>query len=116
MLKKYPQKATVIFAVWEPILPSDWGKPGTSVLQRLDDSRVRQFWDGNHVIAAALKKAEVAGTLHPNCCERKGILWDLFAVYAPGAVWRDSMPQPVLLNGAVAPGIAELDALIANTH
>lgn len=83
------------------------------MLQRLDDGRVRQFWDYGHIVAIALKQAEVAGAPHPNCCERKGILWDLFAVYLPGAMWRETMPRPVLINGAVVPAIAELDSLIA---
>jgi hypothetical protein len=74
---------------------------------------VRQFWDRDHIVATVLKKAEAAGALHPNCCERKGFLWDLFAAYKPGAMWGDSMPQPILFNGAVAPAIAQLDSLIS---
>jgi hypothetical protein len=105
-----------VFAVWEPILPTDWGKPGTSILQRLSDRRIQQFWDAQHVVATALKRAEAAGGPRPNCCERKGILWDLFAVYAPGLTWNDNPPQPVLFNGAVAPAIAELDSAIAKTR
>ena len=33
----------VVFAVWESILPTDWSAPGTSVLDRLNDHRVRHF-------------------------------------------------------------------------
>ena len=69
----------VVFAVWEPI-PSDWSAPGTGVLQRLSDRRVRQFWDPNHTLAAAIKKPEASGKLHPDCCERKGFLWDLTGI------------------------------------
>jgi hypothetical protein len=57
----------------------------TSALARLSDRRVRQFWDPNHTLSAVLKKAEEAGKLHPDCCDRKGFLWDLTAAYAPNA-------------------------------
>jgi hypothetical protein len=73
----------VVFAVWEPILPTDWSAPGTSVLARLSDHRVQQFWDPNHLMAAVLKKAEETGHLQPDCCGQKRILWDLTAAYAP---------------------------------
>jgi hypothetical protein len=103
----------VVFAVWEPILPTDWSKPGTSVLARLNDGRVRQFWDPNHLLAVLLKKAETTGKLHPDCCERKGFLWDLTAAYAPGAQWRETPPEPILLNGPVVQTAADLAAAVA---
>ncbi len=103
----------MVFAVWEPILPTDWSAPGTSVLQRLNDRRVRQFWDPNHILAAAIKKAETAGNLHPDCCERKGFLWDLTAAYASGVRWGDVLPEPILLNGPVVETAADLESIVA---
>jgi hypothetical protein len=82
-------------------------------LKRLHDGRVRQFWDPNHFIASAIKKAEVSGVLHPDCCERKGFLWDLTAAYAPGARWSNAPPQPVFLNGPVVDTVIDLDAAVA---
>jgi len=99
--------------VWEPILPTDWSKPSTSALARLSDRRVRQFWDANHTLSAVLKRAEEAGKLHPDCCERKGFLWDLTAAYAPGAQWRETLPEPMLLNGPVVRTTSDLDAAVA---
>ena len=81
-------------------------------LKRLYDRRVWQFWDPQHHIAAALKKAEVSGALRPDCCERKGFLWDLNAAYAPGAQWGDKLPEPVLLNGPVVNTVDGLEAII----
>ncbi len=104
----------MVLAVWEPILPTDWSAPGTMTLRRLHDRRVRQFWDPNHLIAAAIEKAEVSGALHPHCCERKGFLWDLTAAYAPGARWGDALPEPVLLDGPVVDTVIGLDAVVAN--
>jgi hypothetical protein len=94
------------------MLPTDWSQPRSSVLQRLSDTRVRQFWDSNHLVAAALKKAEETSKLHPDCCERKGLLWDLMAAYSPEAQWRETLPQPMLFNGPVVRMVGELDAAI----
>ena len=103
----------VVFAVWEPILPTDWSAPGTSVLNRLNDRRVRQFWDAGHVLAAVIKKAETASQLHPDCCERNGFFWDLAPAYAPGARWGDTLPEPVFLNGTVVQNAAALESIVA---
>jgi hypothetical protein len=102
-----------VFAVWEPILPTDWSAPGTSVLNRLNDRRVQQFWDPGHVVAAVIKKAETSGKRHPDCCEARGFFWDLTAAYAPGLRWRDSLPEPILLNGPVVQTTSELDSIVA---
>jgi hypothetical protein len=103
----------VVFSVWEPILPTDWSKPNSRVLRRLSDTRVRQFWDAGHAVAAALKKATENGPLQPSCCENNGILWDLAAVYPPGVQWSETLPKPVFLDGAVAPMAAQLEAAMA---
>jgi hypothetical protein len=94
-------------------LPTDRSKPSASALARLSDRRVRQFWDPNHTLSAVLKKAEHAGNLHSDCCERKGFLWDLTAAYAPGAQWRETLPEPMLLNGPVVRTTSDLDAAVA---
>lgn len=98
--------------MWEPILPTDWSAPGTSVLRRLDDRRVRQYWDPGHTFSAVIKKAETSGELHPDCCVRKGFLWDLTAAYAPGARWGDILPEPVLLNGSVEQTVSDLETIV----
>ncbi len=100
-----------VFAVWEPILPTDWSAPGASVLDRLNDRRVRQFWDANHILASAIKKA--SSELHPDCCVSKGLFWDLTAVYAPGARWNGTLPEPALLNGPVVKNAAALESIVA---
>jgi hypothetical protein len=94
------------------MLPTDWGAPGTGVLNRLYDPRVRQFWDPNHMLAAVLKKAESSGQLHPDCCTRKGFFWDLAAAYAPGARWSESLPEPVFFNGPVVKKATNLEAVV----
>ena len=111
ILKRHPHSAVVVFSVWEPILPTDWNPPGSGALRRLSDTRVHQFWDSDHRVAFALKTT--AGALRPHCCERNGVLWDLAAVYPPGAQWEEVPPAPVFLDGAVAPVANELEAAIS---
>jgi hypothetical protein len=90
-----------VFAVWEPILPTDWWKPGSGVLGRLSDPRVYHFWDKQHLVAK--KMAEDARDPQPKqqCCERSGILWDLAAVYPRGAIWTERLPPATFFDGPV---------------
>lgn len=115
-MKNHPESRVVVFAVWEPILPTDWSAPGTSALQRLNDGRVRQFWDSNHMVAGVLKKAEEAGQLHPDCCTHDGFLWDLIAAYGPGSQWKEKLPEPILLNGTMVDNASKLDAVLAKAR
>lgn len=97
ILKAQTDADVIVFAVWEPILPTDWSSPGTGVLSRLSDRRARQYWDSTHRIAEALQQSGVK----PPCCERKGILWDLAAVYPPGLRWEKTLPAPSFVSGPV---------------
>lgn len=92
-----------MFAVWEPILPTDYSSPGTAVLGRLSDPRVAQYWDKNHLFAEQLgRKIEAdASQPRPKCCTRKGVQWDEVAVYPQGAHWDEQLPFSVFLNGPV---------------
>ena len=91
-----------MLAVWEPILPMDWGPPSGSTLARLPDRRVRQFWDPSHVIASALGNFanQRPEQPHPQCCLQKGFHWDEAILYAPHVHWKDA-PAAVFWNGPV---------------
>ena len=112
MLSRRPDAKVRVFAVWEPILITDWSRPGRGVLSRLSDPRATQFWDSGHLVAAQLARDARVPQPEPECCTRNGILWDLAAVYAPDAVWTDAMPPALLFNGAVVRVEDELDAAI----
>jgi hypothetical protein len=94
-----------VFAVWEPILPTDWSAPTTFALRRLSDRRVRQLWDKEHYMAKAMAKSRDRGS-NPACCNRRGVLWDLMAVYPAGAIWGQSLPPAIVFNGPVVRVIA----------
>ena len=83
------------------MLPTDWAAPASSVLRRLSDRRVQQYWDPNHLLATQLKKDARSPQPEQDCCTRSGILWDLAAVYPPGAMWSERMPTATLFNGPV---------------
>lgn len=89
-----------MFAVWEPILPIDWSPPTTSALGRLSDRRVVQLWDSEHVLAKIMAESRDQES-RPDCCVRKGVLWDLIAVYPARAMWGQSLPTATLFNGPV---------------
>jgi hypothetical protein len=91
---------------------TDWGRPTTATLSRLADSRVRQYWDPNHVVAKRMAADARAPQPAHDCCERSGILWDLAAVYPPGASWTSRMPAAVVFNGQVLDVIDEIEAAL----
>ena len=91
------------------MLPTDWSAPSNSVLRRLSDGRVRQYWDPNHVLATQMKKDARAPQPEQECCVRSGILWDLAAVYPAGASWSDRMPTASMFNGPVVDVIPAIE-------
>jgi hypothetical protein len=81
-----------VFAVWEPMLPTDRSAPTSGTLARLSDRRVRQYYDPDHLFAKRLKADARAPQPVPNGCTRQGIFWDVMAVYPTGAQWTDKLP------------------------
>jgi hypothetical protein len=78
-----------VFVVWEPMLPSDWSRPSGMVQSRISDTRVIQYWDNHHLVAAELTHQLSS---EPSCCKRKGVLWDLAVLYGKQAQWGNSSP------------------------
>jgi len=113
ILKTHQAYPLVVFAVWQPILPTDWGKPGTGALHRLSDSRVRQFWDADHRVAEALTHSFHSRDPQPQCCSQRGLWWDLIAAFAPGAEWKETLPEPLLLEGTVEEAAPAFESLLA---
>lgn len=86
-----------VLVVWEPILPSDWGRPTHLVMARIPDRRVVQFWDKDHLIAKQLDTQ--LRTKQPSCCRHSGTLWDLVALYPDRTKWDES--EPLYIDGPV---------------
>jgi hypothetical protein len=90
-----------VFSVWLPILRSDQGPPGRSALNRLPDERVSHYWDPDKLVAAQLARDARPPQPTQECCVRDGTLWDIAAVYPPGAKWTDRLPTAIVFDGAV---------------
>ena len=101
ILRERSSEPLTILVVWQPMLSTDWGRPGTGSLGRLSDGRVRQFWDADRHVAQALKMSfsEREDTL--GCCITDGVWWDLIAVFPPGTEWHERLPEPLLLGGTI---------------
>jgi hypothetical protein len=102
-----------VFAVWEPILPTDYSSPSTRTLARLSDPRVEQYWDKNHLFAEELAGRLKSDTGHPqpSCCNRHEIQWDEVAVYRQDAQWDDQLPRAVFLDGPVVHALGFADVV-----
>jgi len=85
-----------VLVVWEPMLPTDWSRPGGMVQSRISDPRAVQFWDKNHLVAKELQEQLSASQI---CCQRNGIIWDVAAVYPKDIQWGSS--APLFFGGAV---------------
>jgi hypothetical protein len=105
VLKVHRGPGVRILIVWEKILPTDWSSPGTSVLARVPDTRAVQFWDPDLLLSKAAQPALASDpsriTGRTNLVTGKHI-WDLVAVYPPGARWDASFPQPKFAGAPVA--------------
>ena len=91
------------------MLPTDLSAPTTGTLARLSDKRVRQFYDAEHLFAKRLRLDAQAPQPEPDCCTRKGILWDLMAIYPPGLRWNERIPAATVFNGPVVDVIDALE-------
>jgi hypothetical protein len=97
------------------MLPTDWSAPSGAVLARVSDPRVRQYWDPDHVLATRMAQDARPPQPEQDCCVRSGILWDLAALYPPGAAWSERMPPAVLFNGPVVDVVNEIDAALVSS-
>jgi hypothetical protein len=79
-----------VFVVWEPVLATDFTAPSTAALARIPDARASQYWDRKRVLSHLLGERD-----------RSTVVWDHIAVYPPGALWQDTLPNPVYSNSPV---------------
>ena len=98
------------------MLPTDWSAPSRSVLGRLSDPRVQQYWDPDHVLATQMAQDSRPPQPEQDCCVRSDILWDLAAVYPPGAAWSERMPPAVVFNGPVVDIVKDIEAALVSTR
>jgi hypothetical protein len=112
VLARDREQPVVVYAIWQPMLSTDWAKPGTAVMRRLSDTRVRQYWDADRNVAKALEQSFREREPGPACCVKDGIWWDLMAVFPPGGQWNDRLPEASLLEGTIEEAAPAFDALM----
>jgi hypothetical protein len=97
-----------VFVVWEPVLWTDFAPPTSKVLSLISDSRASQYWDKDLVLSA--KADSLGGTSRRQAAAagKKAIVWDVAAVFPPGARWDANFPSPTF---ASRPVIAQIDEI-----
>ena len=111
LLEEMPSKRVKVLAVWEPVLDTDHGPPSPTVLSKLKDKRVEQYWDpmrllSGRILTAARDRVPAFAIFS----YEEHAAWDLAAVYPPGAVWEGDLPAPVYCGNPV---VGALDSLRA---
>ena len=109
-LKDFPRAPLRVFVVWERVLLTDVAPPSTSVLSRVRDRRAAQFWDRGRVLS---QKMLVSGFQNPL---RGPVVWDIVALFGPGARWDESFPQPDFSGAAVVDAIDEVRRRLAHSY
>lgn len=94
VLKEIADPEIRTFVVWEPVLPTDWGRPGTAALARVPDLRAVQLWDPKRQLSEAMGGGS-------SLRKRRDVIWDVVLVYARGARWETAPPQPLFKEGPV---------------
>jgi hypothetical protein len=112
ILDRHASQSLAVYVIWQPMLPTDWGRPGTSVLSRLSDARVHQYWNANHAVARLVGQAGTAYGIEPGCCVSRDIWWDLVAVFPPGGLWNETLPKPSMIDGTLEDAAASVEAAL----
>jgi hypothetical protein len=115
VLERYASTPTDVFVVWEPILATDFSRPARWALSSVPDRRARQYWDPQHLIAKRLAADARPPQPAHECCTHGDILWDLIAVYRPGATWTERMPPAVVFNGPVVDVTESVEAVMRSS-
>jgi hypothetical protein len=97
ILKQNREARVHVLVVWEPMLVTDWSRPGAMVQSRISDSRVAQFWDKDHLVAKSLDQQ--LSDSQRSCCRKNGILWDIAALFPENVHWGNS--GPTFIDGPV---------------
>jgi hypothetical protein len=95
LLREINSREVRVFAIWEPVLPTDLVAPSTATLARIPDVRAAQYWDRNRALSHLLGEDS-----------RSTVVWDYIAVYAPGTLWQDAPPKPVYSGNPVRDAIS----------
>lgn len=101
ILDRHPSARLKILAVWFDMLPGDSRQfLDTSVL---GDQRVTYFWDEGKLVGRWFSD---------HVTNRRGITWDAYFLYGPGATWDQQPGPPVSSDAPVIGASGQLEAAI----
>jgi len=75
-----------VYAVWVPILWSDWRLAVSRATTRLPDERVSHFWDAGGTLVRAYSQILQLSDARP--------AWDVYLLFDRNAEWNDEPPAP----------------------
>jgi len=87
ILERYPTSSVRVYAVWFDMMPAD--SRNTVDRRVLNDPRVTNFYDPSRVVGQWFASHGDQG---------RGIVWDAYFLYGPGASW-DAEPAPLVSSG-----------------
>jgi cytochrome c oxidase subunit II len=86
LLRKNHDPNLRVFVIWEPVLATDWGRPGRSITANVADPRATHYWDPQHRLSSLYggrgnvtnlaSKTEIAFKMG-------AVIWDAALVYPP---------------------------------
>ncbi len=86
MLNKLDAPDLRVYAVWVPILWSDWRFAVSRATTRLPDARVSHYWDAAGTLVKAYSRILRLSEGRP--------AWDVYLVFDRDAEWKDEPPAP----------------------
>ena len=104
VLAEFPEAPLAVLVVWEPLLPTDFGPPLTSVLGLVQDRRAIQFWDADLSLSADILRSVNADPGRYGFDERLPddfVVWDVVAVFGRSVRWERDLPVPKFYDGPV---------------
>lgn len=79
-----------VWVVWEPVLLTDWRRPGESQTSYVPDPRATHFWDFDHRLSALYggpANLDALAATKQKGFRMKDVIWDTALVYPPGIRW-----------------------------
>ena len=89
-MKQQPDADVRVFVVWEPVLETDWTRPGDSITSLVGDARARHFWDVKRRLSGMYGGAANLPALAATESVKfrmKDVVWDAALVYPAGVKW-----------------------------
>jgi len=115
VLSENARAAVRVLIVWEPVIVTDVAMPTSSTLARVHDARAAQFWDQDRALSGDIIRSVMADPDRyslPDEVDEKTVVWDVVAVFPPGATWDRDIPKPSFYGSPVVDAIDGLGPAI----